>query len=165
MPPEGRFFTALDPDQRKTYYLFGAGSGITPLFSILKTIVEQEPQSTVFLMYGNRSEESILFNEQLAQLEKRYKGQLFVTHVLSQPRREKPKGLAGLFSKGTLAWEGRTGRIAEKIIYSFLEENPLRSRDAEYFICGPGNMIEAVEAALVSRGLDKKTYSHRTFYV
>ena len=61
MEPEGRFFTPLDPDQRKTYYLFGAGSGITPLFSILKTVLEQEPQSFVHLLYGNRSEEGIIF--------------------------------------------------------------------------------------------------------
>jgi len=56
MPPDGRFFTKLKEDHRKTYYLFAAGSGITPLMSILKTIVEQEPQSTVFLLYGNRNE-------------------------------------------------------------------------------------------------------------
>ena len=156
LPPEGRFFTPLDPDQRKTYYLFGAGSGITPLFSILKTILEQEPQSTVFLLYGNRSEETILFREQLAQLAQRYKGQLFVEHTLSNPRREKGKGLAGLFSKGTLSWEGRTGRIDDKMVAAFLAENTLRSREAVYFVCGPGNMIEAVEKSLQKQGIDKK---------
>ena len=55
MPPEGRFFTKLDPENKKTYYLFGAGSGITPLMSIMRTILEEEPLSTVFLLYVNRT--------------------------------------------------------------------------------------------------------------
>ncbi len=156
MPPEGRFFTKLDEEHRKNYYLFAAGSGITPLMSILKTILEKEPQSTVFLLYGNRNEEQIIFREALGALEKRYSDQLIVEHILSQPRREKGKGLFGMLSKGTLTWQGQTGRIDEKQVSRFLEENPARYPDVEYFICGPGTMIDAVEAALSARGVDKK---------
>ena len=57
MPPQGRFFTPLDAENRKTYYLFGAGSGITPLMSILKTVVEDEPKSTVHQLYGSRHDD------------------------------------------------------------------------------------------------------------
>lgn len=156
MPPDGRFFTNLNPDQRKTYYLFGAGSGITPLMSILKTIAEQEPQSTVHLLYGNRHEDCIIFKEQLGALEKRYAGQIHVDHILSQPKREKAPGLKGLFSKGTLSWQGKVGRIDAGQVNKFLEDNPLRNKDVEYFICGPGAMINATEAALKARGIDKK---------
>lgn len=156
MPPEGRFFTKLDEDNRKSYYLFAAGSGITPLMSILKTILEKEPQSTVFLLYGNRNEEQIIFKEALGALEKRYSNQLIVEHILSQPKREKSKGIMGLLSKGTLLWQGKTGRIDEKQVRLFLEENPARYPDTEYFICGPGTMISAVEAALLSKNVDKK---------
>ena len=156
MQPDGRFTPALNPDQRKTYYLFGAGSGITPLMSILQTILEEEPQSAVHLLYGNRNEDSILFKTQLDQLLKRYEGQLSVTHTLSQPKREKPKGLSGLFAKGTVAWEGLTGRIDANSIHRFLLDHPNNAREADYFICGPGPMIDAVEKAVHAQGIDKK---------
>lgn len=156
MPPEGRFFTELGADNRKDYYLFAAGSGITPLMSILRTILEVEPQSTVFLLYGNRDEESIIFREQLAELARRYENQLIVEHILSQPRREKGSGLLGFMKKGEASWQGETGRIDGKQVKRFLEENPMRSRQAEYFICGPGNMIDAVQTALLEQGADRK---------
>ncbi len=156
MPPEGRFFTDLNPENKKTYYLFGAGSGITPLMSILRTVLEEEPLSTVFLLYGNRTEESIIFRESLRELADRYAGQLIVEHILSRPPREKVKGLAGFFKKGAILWEGRMGRIDESNVQDFLNENPPRSRQVEYFICGPGTMIDTVENALQKHGVDKK---------
>jgi ring-1,2-phenylacetyl-CoA epoxidase subunit PaaE len=156
MPPEGRFFTKLEEEQRKTYYLFGAGSGITPLFSILKTILEKEPQNAVFLLYGNRDEESIIFREALEELQRRYEGQLHVEHILSRPRREKPKGLGGIFSKGVSTWPGKTGRISAAHVNEFMEENPPRSKEVECFICGPGDMIDVVKAALTGRGIGKE---------
>jgi len=156
MPPEGRFYTALDSEQRKSYYLFGAGSGITPLISILKTVLETEPLSTVFLLYGNRREPSIIFRKQLDELQQRYSGQLFVEHLLSQPKREKVKGLAGLVKKGAVSWDGRIGRIDHGQIARFLEQHPPRGQDVEYFICGPGNMIDNTKAALLGQGIDSK---------
>lgn len=156
MPPEGRFFTPLDEDNKKTYYLFGAGSGITPLMSILRTILEKEPLSTVHLFYGNRTEESIIFRKSLEELEQRYADQLFIEHILSRPKREKAGGLTGFFKKGSVSWEGRIGRVDQREVNRFLDENPMRTEEQEYFICGPGSMIDSVEAALLSRGVDKK---------
>jgi ring-1,2-phenylacetyl-CoA epoxidase subunit PaaE len=156
MPPEGRFFTELDSDHRKDYYLFGAGSGITPLMSILRTILEVEPQSTVFLLYGNRNEESIIFREQLEALAKRYDNQLIIEHLLSQPKKEKGSGIFGFMKKGELSWKGEIGRIDAKQVNRFLEENPKRSPQAEYFICGPGDIIQSVRAALLEKEIDKK---------
>lgn len=156
MPPEGRFFTKLDPDQRKDYYLFGAGSGITPLMSILRAILEEEPQSSVFLLYGNRNEESIIFREQLEELARRYSNQLIVEHILSRPVREKAGGMLGFLKKGNITWEGRVGRIGMSEVNEFLDKNPPRAKEAEYFICGPGGMIDTVKATLASRGIDSK---------
>lgn len=156
MQPDGRFCANVDPNQRKTYYLFGAGSGITPLMSILKTILEEEPQSVVHLLYGNRNEESIIFFEEMEQLQKRYEGQLTVTHTLSQPKRDKPKGISGLFAKGTIAWSGLVGRIDAELVNRFLRENPSHTRAAEYFVCGPGSMINVVEHTLHRHNFDKK---------
>jgi ring-1,2-phenylacetyl-CoA epoxidase subunit PaaE len=66
--PEGRFYNDLNPEKRRTYYLFGAGSGITPLMSILRTVLESEPMSTIFLLYGSRDEENIIFRDELDRL-------------------------------------------------------------------------------------------------
>jgi ring-1,2-phenylacetyl-CoA epoxidase subunit PaaE len=149
MEPDGRFFSVLDPEQRKTYYLIAAGSGITPLYSILKTILEKEPKSTVFLLYGNRDEDSIIFKKGLDELATRYQGQLEIEYLLSRPKRQKK----GLFSKGVVTWEGQIGRIDAACLDRFLEEKPARSSEVEYFICGPGGMIEGAEKALKEKGL------------
>ena len=156
MPPQGRFFTSLTADQRKTYYLFAAGSGITPIMSILKTILEVEPASTVFLLYGNRNEESIIFKSQLDGLQKRYEGQLYVEYILSQPKKEKAGGLSGLFSKGKITWAGKIGRISIASVEEFIKNNPKRAKEAEYFVCGPGGFIETVEHTLKALTVDKK---------
>jgi len=163
MPPDGRFFTPLQEENRKTYYLIAAGSGITPLMSIIKTIVEKEPQSTIHLLYGNRTEESIIFKADLDQLEKRYAGQFAATHILSQPKREKSKGVFGLLSKGALRWRGLVGRIDAQRTSTFLAENPATSKSVEYFICGPGEMIDIVENTLVNKGIDKENIHTERF--
>jgi ring-1,2-phenylacetyl-CoA epoxidase subunit PaaE len=156
MPPQGRFYTKLDPAQRKTYYLFGAGSGITPLMSILKTILEAEGQSSIHLLYGSRQDDQIIFYEELQALTQRYEGQLTVTYIVSQPKLEKAGGLGGWFKKGTPAWAGPTGRIDAVALDRFLDEYPAKGSSAEYFICGPGAMIDTVEANLAEHGIDKK---------
>ena len=152
MPPQGRFYTELNPEHRKTYYLFGAGSGITPLMSILKTVLEEEPQSAVRLLYGNRDEDSIIFKDEIDMLQKKYGEQFVCVHTLSQPKVQKPKGLGGFFKKGTTTWQGKVGRIDAPKIKAFFEEYPTIYKDAEYFICGPDQMMDTVEASL--KGLD-----------
>lgn len=163
MPPEGRFFTKLDPEGNKTYYLFASGSGITPIYSILKTIIEEEPKSTVFLLYGNRDEDSIIYKKSMDALASRYSGQLVIEHILSQPKAVKGKGLFASFKKGTINWQGKVGRIDENSVLKFLEDNPLRSKEAEYFICGPGGMIDATEKALWSNDVAKKSIHAERF--
>ncbi len=163
MTPDGRFFTALNDENKKNYYLVGAGSGITPLMSILKTILEKEPMSFVHLLYGSRSEDEIIFKSQLDELSRRYEGQLMVEHSLSQPKLEKAKGLGGLFSKGKPTWEGKIGRIDAKVFQKFYEEYPPRHKQSEYFLCGPGGMIDSVEKTLLEKGIDKKNIHHEYF--
>lgn len=154
--PEGRFYTKLDTAQKKSYFLFAAGSGITPIFSILKTILEKEPMSQIALLYGSRHESEIIFKNQLDQLEKRYEGQLKVSHIISQPAKEKAGGLTGLFKKPVIQWQGKTGRITPDSVRIFLEENPARWKDCEYFICGPGPMIASVKDYLKTLNTDPK---------
>lgn len=163
MPPEGRFYTKLDPDQRKDYYLIGAGSGITPLMSILRTVLEKEPMSRIILLYGNRNEDSIIFKDQLDEFVQKYDGQLVVRHILSQPKREKSKGIGGLFSKGKISWEGPVGRISPVVIGELLEDFPVKAPRAEFFICGPGNLIDISEKALKERGINGKNVHSERF--
>jgi ring-1,2-phenylacetyl-CoA epoxidase subunit PaaE len=157
--PDGRFYTPLDPEKRRTYYIFGAGSGITPLMSIIKTALESEPMSSIFLLYGSRNEESIIFRDELERLSERYSGQLHVEHVLSQPRKETSGGgLFGMFKKTTTNWQGKTGRITQRMANDFLDENLARGPESDciYFICGPGDLTETVKTALLGRGVDSK---------
>jgi len=156
--PEGRFFTKLDPEKRRTYYMFGAGSGITPLMSIIKTTLESEPMSAIFLLYGSRNEESIIFREAIDALSERYVGQLHVEHVLSQPKKESGGGLFGMFKKSSINWQGKTGRITVALAQQFLDENPPHGREEDtiYFMCGPGDMADLVKEDLLQRGVSAK---------
>ncbi len=157
MAPQGRFYPKLDADHRKTYYLVAAGSGITPIFSILKTILEAEPQSFVHLLYGSRQEEGIIFKNQLDALQARYANQITVTHILSQPKREKSSGVFSFFSKGSLNWQGLVGRINEDAMDKWLAENPLTTKTAEYFICGPNEMMDIAESVFIGTGATPKS--------
>ncbi|TNE56339.1 MAG: ferredoxin--NADP reductase [Bacteroidetes bacterium] len=156
--PDGRFYIKTDPDKRRTYYFFGAGSGITPLMSIIKETLEAEPMCTIFLLYGSRNEENIIFKEELDRLSERYNGQLFVEYVLSQPKKEVSGSVLGLFKKYTTNWTGRTGRIEGRVVGQYLEEHMPHGPedDCHYFVCGPGNMADTVEVALLGRGIDGK---------
>ncbi len=156
MPPQGRFFTNLDVENRKHYYMIAAGSGITPIISIIKTIMEKEPQSIVSLLYGNRNDASIIFKQQLDELQTRYANQLYVEHILSQPKREKSSGLFSVFQKGTLNWDGKIGRISKSELSKWFEEHPAVHKQTEYFVCGPEEMMKAVENYLVAKNINKK---------
>jgi ring-1,2-phenylacetyl-CoA epoxidase subunit PaaE len=154
--PQGRFYVPLSPDKRRTYYLFASGSGITPIMSILKTTLEQEPMSAIYLMYGSRSEDQIIFKDELDQLTERYQGQLMVEYVLSQPRKENVSGgFLGIFKKTTTNWLGWTGRIDARSVGRYLDENLPHGpeNDCQYFICGPGDMPDVVKAALMTRSI------------
>lgn len=163
MPPQGRFLVKTDPARRADYYLFGAGSGITPLMSILRTILEAEPKSSVYLLYGNRDESNIIFKDALDQLGEKYAGQLIVEHTLSQPAREKAGGLSRFFTRGKVSWRGSTGRIDNGKLHEFLDLHPSDAPTASYYICGPGSMIDTVESGLLGRGINKASIHTERF--
>ena len=150
MPPQGHFNTALDGNQAKDYFLVAAGSGVTPMFSILKTVLEEEPKSNVCLLYGNKNEDTIMFKEQLAALENRYAGQLKVVHTLSRPKERKEGGIFGLFAKKIIDWKGAKGRIDAKMAKETVTANRKGNRPIECFLCGPVGMMRTVEDTLKS---------------
>ncbi len=163
MPPQGRFVPKINEENRKVYYLFGAGSGITPLMSITKTLLEEEPQSSIFLFYGSREESGVIFKDELDALEKKYAGQLKVVHTLSNPAKAKAGGLAGMFGKKKTLWLGQKGRIDRRTTADFLEKNIPPYPDTEYFICGPGTMTQTIEDVLIARGVNKKKIHFELF--
>lgn len=156
MPPQGKFTTTFSADQQRDFYLFGGGSGITPLMSILKTVLENEPKSTVHLFYGNQDENNIIFKSALDQLEKKYQGQLKVEHILADPIREKPTGFKALLKKGKITWPGKVGVPDSANTNAFLDNHPPHTKESIYFICGPGPMMDSVESVLLKRGVDAK---------
>ncbi len=165
MTPEGNFVYSPVINSKRDFYFFASGSGITPIISIIKTILEEEPKSICYLCYGNRDENNIIFKSQIEQLQKKYAGQFFVEHVLSNPLREKESGLKGLFSKGKATWTGWTGRVEAKRVDEFLEKYPKMSLEAHYYVCGPGAMIDTIIDHLSSSKGIKKDFLHTEHFV
>ncbi|MBK9256385.1 MAG: ferredoxin--NADP reductase [Saprospiraceae bacterium] len=163
MLPEGNFVVKPDHQLTRDHYFFAAGSGITPVMSMIKTILEEEPKSRCYLLYGNRDEDNIIFKESLDSLVKKYEDQLFVTYILSQPKKQKSSGFSGLLGKSVTQWKGMTGRIDEKKTEEFFKENPSKNSDRHYFICGPGNFIERLEKMLLSKNISSKNI-HKEYF-
>ena len=138
MPPMGSFHTELDPQAARQYLAFAGGSGITPVLSLIKTILAREPKSRFTLVYGNRTVASIMFREEIEDLKNRYIGRFAVLHVLESEAQE-----IDLF----------TGRIdEEKCALLFRSWIDVGAVDTA-FICGPEPMMLAIAKSLRAHGL------------
>ena len=156
MAPEGNFVVEPNADTKRTHVFIAAGSGITPIMSMIKTILEEEGKSLCHLIYGNRNSNTIIFKSALEELQSRHEGQLFVEHVLSRPILNKQPGISGFFKKPVSAWKGRTGRIDESLLDEYLEEKQINIDDSQFYICGPGPMIVNIEKHLKDKVNNKK---------
>jgi ring-1,2-phenylacetyl-CoA epoxidase subunit PaaE len=141
MPPEGRFNLPLDPASRHHYLAFAAGSGITPILSIVKTTLLAEPHSRFTILYGNRASSSVLFRDELAELKDVYMERLNLVYVMSR----EPQDIE-LFN----------GRITEDKCRQ-LFRHWLRVEDIDYaFVCGPEDMMHGVSNALQEAGMARE---------
>lgn len=140
LEPMGTFVPKLDAQNRRTLILIGAGSGITPLFSMAKSALHVEPSTRVWLIYGNRNQESIIYKAHLDAMEQAYgKSRFTVTHVLSQP---------------TAYWTGLDGRLNQHTLTRLLEELPVADRqNASAYLCGPDGMMAEARSALALVGV------------
>lgn len=138
MTPDGRFGVPIEQGASRTLVGFAAGSGITPILSILKSVLSREPGSRFFLFFGNRSTESIMFRGQLEDLKDRFLSRLSVFHVLSREQQDVP------ILNGHLDAE-KVNRLLHSMV-------PVASVD-HAFVCGPQPMIEGLEKALADAGL------------
>ncbi len=138
MPPMGSFHTELNPEKARHYLGFAGGSGITPVLSILKTILKREPKSQFTLVYANRGVATIMFREELEDLKNLYLGRLNVIHILESDATE-----IDLF----------TGLVTEeKCAALFKLWIDIKSVDTA-FICGPEPMMLGISKALKEHGL------------
>ena len=163
MRPDGRFTLITLQDVQRDHYFFAAGSGITPVMSMVKSMLEQEPKSTAYLLYGNKNEENIIFKDAIDALKEKYEGQIVVEMTLSQPKTEKESGIMGILGKKKTSWSGLKGRIDSAKVARFVQENPPKSEHAEYYICGPGAMIETVQTTLMGNGAEKSNIHQEYF--
>jgi len=139
MTPHGSFTCDFDASKARRYVGFAGGSGITPVISLIRTALSVEPESRFTLFYGNRDASSVIFLEALADLKDRYMGRFELYHFLSDE-----EGDVELFN-------GMLDRATCDEAIEHLVDTP-GEIDA-WFICGPGPMMDAAEAALVDRGI------------
>jgi len=138
MPPQGRF-TALR-GERHDYLLVAAGSGITPMLSIAKTVLTHEPESTITLVYGNRATDTIMFLEELNDLKDRHMQRFTLVHLLSREKQD-----VDLFN----------GRITAKKMEELAQARLIDPLAADgVFLCGPGAMIDEVSEKFRAMGVD-----------
>ena len=151
MPPMGGFKILPELDRQRHYIMLGAGSGITPLMSMIKTVLHREPLSKVSLWYGNRTQEDIIFDKQLQKLKSEYPDRLGIFHTLSQP-------------EGT--WRGRKGRLNKQNVYDLLLDLfMVDTYRKQYFICGPEAMIVDACEALEMFGVAKDKIHYELFTI
>lgn len=148
MTPMGRFHTELDPAHEKEYVAFAAGSGITPIMSIMKSVLSKEPKSLFTLFYSNRMIDSIIFREQIEGLKNQYMGRLRLFHVLSREKLGSPL---------------MSGRITAEKCEQFYDKLIDPTQIDDFFLCGPQPMIEAIRETLLDRGVDRKKIHFELF--
>ncbi|HSD69502.1 MAG TPA: FAD-binding oxidoreductase, partial [Woeseiaceae bacterium] len=138
MPPFGQFHATIDAHNRKTCLGIAAGSGITPLLSIIRAVLEGEPASRFILFYGNRQQRSTMFIDDLYALKNRFPERLQLFFLFSREDQEFP--VLG-------------GRLDEAKILELCRLFLQGRKVDEAFICGPGNMIESARCALQQYGM------------
>ncbi len=147
LPPTGKFNTKLDAKNSKQYLAFAAGSGITPVISIIKTTLQTEPASSFTLVFGNRGRHSIIFFEELEALKNKYLQRFNFINILSREKTEAPVN---------------SGRINTEKLTQLDKLIDYKNTD-ELFICGPEEMIFSVKNFLENAGIDKKKIHFELF--
>lgn len=147
LPPTGKFNTPLQPTNCKHYLAFAAGSGITPVISIIKTTLQTETKSSFTLVFGNRGRKSIIFFEELEGLKNKYLNRFNFINILSREKTDAPIN-SGRINNAKLA------ELNKLIDYPIMDD---------FFICGPEEMIFCVKDFLEQLGVDKKKIHFELF--
>jgi len=148
LPPTGNFILNLVPGSKTHYVAFAAGSGITPVISILKNILQREPESQFSLIYGNQSRNSIIFLEELEDLKNEYVEKFQLIHVFSREKMEAPM------------LEGRIDQLKCDLIFKSLI--PFRANQ-EFLLCGPAPMIFSLRDWLILHSVEERKIHFELF--
>lgn len=144
MPPTGKFI--LEPDL-KHYVAFAAGSGITPILSLIKSTLEERSQSSFLLIYGNQSKEEAMFYDEIVQLQDEFPERFNVEFVFSR----KKEG------------DSQFGRIGRSLVNFYLKNKYRETPFEAFYLCGPEAMIDEVSATLKHNGINSKQIHHELF--
>jgi ring-1,2-phenylacetyl-CoA epoxidase subunit PaaE len=163
MAPQGRFFVPIEPQSRRHHVGIAGGSGITPILSIMKTVLGREPMSRFTLIYGNRMLRSTMFKEELEDLKNRYMTRLVLHHVFSdEPNqadgpqgaaRPPPEGGSGLGAPRRPDAPLNMGLINRDKLGEFLRSVLPAAGIDQVYVCGPFQMNDEAEAALLAAGV------------
>lgn len=145
--PEGKFTFEPNKDKQKNYAAFAAGSGITPILSIAKSVLKSEPNSTFVLVYGNKEPSNTMFFEQLNQLHLEHVGRFFVHYVYSQAS----------------AADAFFGRIDKSVVNGVLKNKHSEKTFDKYYLCGPESMINVVTDVLKENNVAEKDIKYELF--
>ncbi len=141
MAPQGRFFVPIEPQAERHHLGIAGGSGITPILSIMKTVLAREPRSRFTLVYGNRSLKSTMFKEELEDLKDRYMTRVALHHVFSDEHTDAPINM---------------GIMDRQKIGEFLRALVPASSVHHAYVCGPFQMNDEAEAALLAAGMPEQ---------
>lgn len=141
MAPQGRFFVPIEPASARHHVGIAGGSGITPILSIMKTVLAREPASRFTLIYGNRQLQSTMFKEEIEDLKNRYMTRLVLQHVFSDEHTDSPLGF---------------GVMNREKIGEFLHSVVPAAQIDHVYVCGPFQMNDEAEAALLAAGVPEE---------
>ncbi|MFZ6013171.1 MAG: 2Fe-2S iron-sulfur cluster-binding protein [Bacteroidota bacterium] len=149
MEPMGQFTTEYDVKRKRHLIMFAGGSGITPMMSHIKSMLTQEPESIVSLIYCNRDIDSIIFKDELEKWQTKYEGRLHVIHVLDN---------------APMNWQGYSGLLNHDMLTKLFERIPdWGNEKTTYLMCGPEGMMKNVETLLAQRNIPKETIFKESF--
>lgn len=149
MEPMGQFTTEYQPARKRHLIMFAGGSGITPMMSIIKSMLTQEPDSILSLIYCNRDIDSIIFKNELEKIQTKYEGRLHVIHILDN---------------APMNWQGYSGLLNHDMLTKLFERIPdWGIENTTYLMCGPEGMMKNVESLLALRHIPKEKIFKESF--
>ncbi len=145
--PEGKFTFEPHLDRQKNYLAFAAGSGITPVMSIIQSVLKQESNSSFVLVFGNKSPEETIFHDQLIHLQQQYLGRFFVHFVYSQSKSD----------------DALFGRIDKSVVNFVMNNKHSEKEFSKFYLCGPEDMINTVSGILKEKNIAEKDIKFELF--
>jgi ring-1,2-phenylacetyl-CoA epoxidase subunit PaaE len=160
-PVDGRFVLEPVEHSKETLFFVAAGSGITPIFSMIKNCLENQPMSKLVLVYGNKKDDQVIFGKELEELEQKYKGQLFVYHAYS-----KAGGLFSRFKKSVWTADNKVsnGRVDASKLRGLLDLHK-KTANSQVYLCGPEGLVDLSIETFSSLGFPSKSIHKELFFV